>query len=153
MILEKEMQQMENALAHFNKKNESISKSGVDWHIDHNLRVIYTVCKTLQQSNEKDYKWSFNLTKSYLFLKGSFPKGRAKAPKAVVSKSEIIKEVIEGRLKTTRVLLKEIENLPKRSHFKHPVFGVLNLKESKTLLKIHTKHHLKIIDKIISSPS
>tara|TARA_B110000902_G_C13944191_1_gene451002 strand:- start:154 stop:615 length:462 start_codon:yes stop_codon:yes gene_type:complete len=153
MILEKEIQQMTNALKHFDKKDNAISKSGVDWHIDHNLRAIYIICKTLQGSEEKDYKPLFNFKRTLIFITKKFPRGKAKAPKAIVSKSIIIKEVIENRLKTTKILLKEIETLPKNSHFNHPIFGMLNLKQTTKFLQIHTTHHLKIIEDIISSHS
>ena len=144
---------MTNALKHFDKKNDAISKSGVDWHIDHNLRAIYIVCKALQQSDEKNYKSSFSFKRTLVFLTKKFPRGKAKAPKAIVSKSVIIKDVIEDRIKTTKILLKEIEKLPKNSNFIHPIFGMLNLKETIKFLGIHTTHHLKIINDIISSKS
>ena len=153
MILEKEMQLMTKALKHFDKKDVSISKAGVDWHIDHNLRAIYAVCKTLQQSKEEDYKSSFNFKRTLVFLTKKFPRGKAKAPKAIVSKSPIIKDVIEERLKTTKALLKDIEKMPKNSNFIHPIFGMLNLKQTITFLGIHTNHHLKIVNDIISSRS
>lgn len=151
MLLEKEMLQMTNALKHFDKKDNAISKSGVDWHLDHNLRVIYAVFKTLQQSHEKDYKPSFNFKRTLVFFTKKFPRGKAKAPKAIISKSAIVKDVIEDRIKTTKILLKELENLPKKSNFNHHIFGMLNLKQTTQFLQIHTAHHLKIIDDIISS--
>ena len=153
MVLEKEMQQMTNALKHFDKKSTAISKFGVDWHLDHNLRVIYAVSKALKQSDEKDYKPSFNFKRTLVFTVKKFPRGKARVPKALINDSKIVKEVIEDRLKTTQTLLNSLEKLPKKSNFIHPIFGMLNLKQTLKFLGIHTNHHLRIINDIVSSQS
>ena len=44
-----------------------------------------------------------------------------------------------------------MKELHANSNFKHPYFGVLNLKMTKRFLEIHTNHHLKIIKEILQS--
>ena len=149
MILKAEIQKIENALSHFNKENTKISKTGVDWHLDHTLRVINGISKVLIESKPEDYKWSFNFIKFLIFLKGEIPRGKGKAPKHVVASSVIIKDDVIKQIETAKKLLEKIQTLPKKSHFKHPYFGILNLKDTQKFLKIHTNHHLKIIDDII----
>jgi len=152
MILEQQLKKIEHHLEeHFSTQNEKVSNKGVDWHIDHILRVFISIGKALAKSNPKDYKWRFSLIRTLIFLKGSIPRGKGKAPKRVTAQGPIKKEDILIKLKTTRELLKQIEKLPRKNHFVHPYFGPLHVKDSKKFLRLHTDHHLKIIDDIIAS--
>ena len=150
MLLKTEIENIEQALYHFNKKNTFVSKSGVDWHLDHVLKVINGISDVLIKSNPEDYKWSFSFIKKLVFLRGKFPRGKAKAPKEVVATSTIKKDEIVKQIEYAKQQLKIVEGLPKKSHFKHPIFGTLNLRDTQKFLKIHTNHHLKIVDEIIS---
>lgn len=150
MVLKKEMDSLNQMISHADKIKKSVSIAGIDWHIDHSLRVISGVCSALQKSDPKDYRWKFNLTKLYIFTRKSIPRGKAKAPKQVVSTEKIeIKNLMEQYRDALKLLI-SIENISKNSHFKHPYFGVLNLKETERFLIIHTQHHLKIMQDIIA---
>ena len=153
MILEKEIESITNAIEHHKKQNETVSKSGVDWHIDHSLKVIIGVCGVLKKSDPKKYKWTFNFWRTIVFIVKRFPRGKAKAPKITYTNEVIEKEQLLSQLTLAKKELLEIESLPKNSHFKHPIFEVLNLKQTIKFLGLHTKHHLKITNEIISSIS
>ena len=153
MILEKEIESITNAIEHHEKQNDTISKSGIDWHIDHSLKVILAVSESLKKSDTKKYKWKFNFWRTVVFIVNRFPRGKAKAPKITYTKDLIVKEQLLSQLIIVKKNLQEIETLPENSHFKHPIFGFLNLKQTIKFLGLHTKHHLKITDEIISSLS
>ena len=153
MILVKEIEAVTNAISHFKKQNLAISKSGVDWHIDHSLKVIIGVSESLKKSDPISYKWTFSPLRTVVLIIGRFPRGKAKAPKVTYTNDDIDKSELLNQLTLVKKLLSEIEQLPKNSHFKHPIFGVLNLKQTIRFLGLHTKHHLKITDEIISSVS
>lgn len=150
MLLEKNINDLEQKIEHSDKLAANISDKAVDWHIDHSLKVIIAVLNALQNSDPADYKWKFNLIRSYIFTVGSIPRGKGKAPKSVLPKDHIIKENLFLQLEEAKNRIKFIENLPSKSNFKHPYFGILNLKMTTKFLNIHTKHHLKIINDIIS---
>jgi hypothetical protein len=124
--------------------NLNISKSDVAWHIDHSLKVINSVITVLKKSNPEDYKWKLNFKRSYFFLVGYIPRGRATAPKFVQSLDAISLKDIHRQLETGKFLI------DKKSNLKHPFVGLLNLKQAKRFLVIHTHHHLKIIDDILN---
>ncbi|MFN8364825.1 MAG: hypothetical protein U0T78_06125 [Cloacibacterium normanense] len=42
-----------------------------------------------------------------------------------------------------------IKNLPSQSYIEHPYFGHLDVKQTLKFLKIHTQHHLKIVQRHI----
>jgi hypothetical protein len=128
-----------------------VSQVDVSWHLAHSLKVLHNIIKVLQVSNPADYRWRFNLNRSFIYFINFIPRGKGKAPKAVIPANEISKEELEKEIATVRQLLDELPHLDAKNNFTHPYFGQLNLKQTKKFLAIHTKHHLKIIDDIIQS--
>ena len=151
MLIEESLNALEKVLPSFEQKQEGISAVNVGWHIDHSLKVINRVSNALKESNPKNYKGTLSFVKFYIFLTGNIPKGKVKAPKHVVENGFISKESIEKQLNIAKQNLQEIKNLPAKSHFSHPVFGMLPLKKGQRFMAIHTNHHLKIINQIIES--
>ena len=147
--LEKVLKDLENKIANQNAFNEKVSKSDVAWHIDHSLKVILAVTEALKKSNPSEYQWKFNLKRQFVYTLGFIPRGKGKAPKAVQSCDEITQESIEQQLKKVAIALEALQQLDKNSHFPHPYFGSLNLSPTLKFIKLHTHHHLKIIDDIL----
>ena len=143
------LEALENKMANHNDFNEKVSKSNVAWHIDHSLKVILAVSAAIQKSNPSEYQWKFNLKRQFVYITGYMPRGIGKAPKAVQSFDEITKESIGEQLKKAAIALAELQQLDKNSHFQHPYFGSLNLKPTLRFLKLHTHHHIKIMNDII----
>lgn len=148
-MLEQELTCIKENLKNFEIQNFSVSKATVGWHLDHSLKVINGVIGMLESSNPKDYNRSFNFVRFIVFLKGSFPRGRAKSPKRVLPPEIIIKEAIEKQLLAAEQNLKIIPALHENQHFSHPIFKQLNKKKTLKFLKLHTQHHLKIIEDIL----
>jgi hypothetical protein len=151
MLLLQQLNTLEKALEHANTINASVSEKGVDWHIDHSLKVFILTSKTLLASNPADYKWKFNKWRFIIFLKGSFPRGKAKAPKRVTPKDLITTEEIQQQLAEAKELVINLKNLPKKSNFEHPIFGMLKRDKSITFIGMHTQHHINIINDILKA--
>lgn len=149
MKLEKEISRLEECLIHEGKENTSVSANGINWHIDHSLRVIIGISKALKNSDPAEYKWKFNAKRLFVFFKNEIPRGVGKAPARVVSTEEITRESLEKLFALAKFSFLEAQTLPAKSNFMHPIFGCLNLKKSIHFMKIHTTHHQKIIDEII----
>jgi hypothetical protein len=58
---------------------------------------------------------------------------------------------IYQQLTAAKEALDKFSTLDKRHYFNHPVFGILNRNRSLRFLKIHTRHHLRIIRDIVAS--
>jgi hypothetical protein len=129
--------------------NTRVSKASVGWHIDHSLKVINAVLGAIEKSDPNDYKHQFSFIRFIVFLKGSFPRGKAKSPKRVLPPEVILKEDIVKQLNLAEEKLKIIPNLLEKQHFAHPIFKKLNKKQTLKFLKLHTKHHFKIIIDIL----
>jgi len=129
--------------------NPKISKANVAWHIDHSLKVINNVIIALQNSDPKTYKNNLSFLGRIILLIGSFPRGRAKAPKTVIPPKVILEEDIITQFKAVKKNIKLIDTLDKNAYFKHPIFGNINKAKIYRFIELHTKHHLKIIDDIL----
>jgi hypothetical protein len=149
MSIGKSMQALEKVIPFYEQHKKIVSSKNVAWHLDHSLRVINSVCDELKTSKPENYKTTFSFIKIYIFLRGSIPRGKARAPKSVVSNEEILKSTIESQLVIAKTNLQEIKNLPINSNFQHPHFGKLSLKKSQHFLAIHTNHHLAIVNDIL----
>lgn len=137
--------ELEAAISHAELVATKISNSSIAWQVDHSLRVITNICRALEKSNPADYKAKFSIVRAYIFLRGSIPRGRGKAPKIAVAQGEISIDEIKALLSLAREQIPKLQKLHKNAHFPHPYFGNLNLKPSMRFLEIHTEHHLKII--------
>ena len=151
MLLLQQIENLEKALPNANKINSSVSEKGIDWHIDHTLKVIIFASKALINSNPDDYKWKFNKWRFIIFLKGSFPRGKAKAPKRVTPKEIITSAEIQQQITEAKELVTNLKNLPKKSNFEHPLFGMLKRDKSITFIGMHTQHHINIINDILKA--
>ena len=141
--------ELETKINDFDKINVEFSKSTVGWQIDHSLKVVNGVISQLKKSSADDYKWKFNLPRFIVFRIKQLPRGKANAPKTLRTYDEILKQDLINQIETAKKLILDFHNLPKKSNFKHPYFGILNLNQSNKFLQIHTDHHLKIINDIL----
>ncbi len=144
MILKNELAEIAQLIDKGDTKNSTVSEKGVYWHLDHSLIILINVSKVLKKSDPSDFKSTFNFTRSLIFALNFIPRGKGKAPKAVHPTSDITKEELLKQFEEAKQQINSIEDLPSKSNFKHPLFGVLNLKQTLKFLKIHTNHHLKI---------
>jgi len=149
MILEKEYQELKQFLLYTERLNEKISARGVDWHLDHSLKVIIQIVNHLKESKPQDYRADFNWLRMGVFLIGKIPRGKGKSPDTVNHKGKITISELEIQLKEAHQLLQEIEQLPPKCYVNHPVFGVLNRSQTIRFLQIHTRHHVELMNDII----
>jgi len=149
MFLEKEINELESFLKSIDLEKASVSSVSVGWHIDHALRAIYVIIKSLQRSEPANYKWRFNLGRIFILTFKYIPRGTAKAPKNVISQSNINKERILVLLEKTKASIPQLSHLQPTNFFIHADAGYLKLKAAKKFLEIHTTHHIKIIEDIL----
>lgn len=129
--------------------NRKVSEKPVAWHLDHTLKVINSIYAILESSDISIYTKRFNFLRSFLFTIGHIPRGKGQSPASVLPPEEIRTENLLCQLELSRKNLKKIENLDPNVNLIHPFFGQLNKKQTIRFLKIHTKHHLKIISDIL----
>jgi hypothetical protein len=147
--LSKLIKSLEEKIPMMDAANTQISSAKVGWHIQHSLLVVNSIINGLKQSDPNTYQWKFNLNKTLIFTLGKIPRGKGKAPKVVQPKEEITQATLLESVEKANISVAELNNVQKNQYFLHPYFGHLNLKPTIKFLKIHTKHHLKIINDIL----
>ncbi len=150
MILKIELTLIEEHIKESHQFNNEVSSKAVAWHLDHSLKVILQVSAVIEKSDPTLYKWTFNIPRTLVFLIGNFPRGKGKAPKGVLPPEKITQDDLYKQIALAKNALNNMVNLPAKSNFKHPIFGILNLSQTKKFLKLHTLHHLKICNDIMN---
>ena len=148
-FLAAELVEIESMLPYRDFLSEEVSKVDVAWHLDHSLKVINEVIKKLHSSDPDEYRKEFNFKRMMVFALGRMPRGRGKSPARVLPPKEIITEDILDQVDEAELSLESLNAAHSQSHFEHPVFGLLDLEDSKKFLEIHINHHLAIIRDII----
>jgi hypothetical protein len=143
--------QLESHIVKQDIKNPKVSESTIGWQIDHSLKVINSVLKSLQSSDPSLYKNNFSLLGKFFFVLGFFPRGKAKAPKYVRPPETILENDLIAQIQLAKTNIKTIATLDKNVFFKHPIFGNINKKRVHRFLELHTNHHLKIIRDILKN--
>ena len=131
------------------KLNTAVSSVNIGWHIEHSLLVISRIIDSVTSSDPSKYEYKFDFKRTMVFLMGKFPRGKANAPDIVIPKQN--EQVnYDALFASTRLAIKNLESVKPNQYFTHPIFGKLNKQHTFVMLDIHTKHHLKIIEDIIS---
>ncbi|MEK8179616.1 DinB family protein [Flavobacterium buctense] len=144
------LNQIENHIPHHEKSNEQVSQSTIGWQLDHSLIVINSVVSQMKSSNPENYKWKFKWIRTFIQITNKIPRGKVRVPKSVKPVDVATVEELKSKLQQARNGIAELENLHPNNYFTHPFFGDLNLKRTIWFLKLHTNHHLKIVNDIIN---
>lgn len=147
--LQNQILQLENYISDFERTNAMVSISTIGWQIDHCLIIINSVMEQLEISNPEEFKPEFNFKKIIVFTTGKIPRGKVRAPKSVTPIDVATADELKIKVELAKKNSLKLEILPKKSHFKHPFFKDLNVKQTEKFLRIHNHHHLKIIEDIL----
>ena len=71
-------------------------------------------------------------------------------PQAVKPGGETSTETLKPLIEKAKQKAESFEKLSSGKFFTHPVFGDLKLSKARKIILIHTNHHIKIINDIIS---
>lgn len=148
--IEYRLDELSKFIKDIEKLDTKISSVNVGWHIEHSLLVIIKIIETVTKSDATLYRWKFNLARAILFTLNRFPRGKSTAPD-VVNPNQHEKTDFDLLFAQARQSIDALKNVDSNNYFRHPVLGNLNKKNTFIMLDIHTKHHILIINDIISS--
>ncbi len=147
--MDKQLQDIAYFIQFRDREASGVSSKPVIWHLSHSLKVINTIVGQLRMSNVADYTYKFSFMRVLVLLLGYIPRGKAKAPSVVVPLDTISTQEVLAQLDKARASLSSIAAMEALVHVKHPILGCLHKKHAQRFLKIHTKHHLKIVAQIL----
>jgi hypothetical protein len=142
-------EELESYIPQFEKSNKAVSHVTAGWHIDHAFLAISRMITGLKNANPTGYKPAFNIKRLVVFAIGKIPRGKGKAPEAVMPEGAITDELLRLHAAKTKEKIKEIPALPANAFIEHPVFGHLKTKQTMRMIEIHTRHHIGIIKDIL----
>lgn len=150
--LQKEFDQLNHYLEKGDIQNPSVSKKGIYWHVDHCFRILETVPDALRDSKKEDFAPKSSFFKWVIMNFKWIPRGKGRSPKQVLpDEDHLTLEEIKKRSDQAYHQVNSMAQLPDWTHFRHPLFGSFNKKDTVKFLKIHTRHHLKIMRDIIKT--
>jgi hypothetical protein len=149
--LKKLILELESKIPNQELLNPVVSKSSIGWHIEHILLTMNLVIESIHKSNPDNYKRTFNFNRFLVFTLNKIPRGKVKAPRLVRPQEDFTTDSLINHLEKVKTNLEKLSTLSANNYFEHPFMGQLNLKPTIRFIKIHTKHHLNIINDIIES--
>jgi Protein of unknown function (DUF1569) len=144
------LHELESKIPLLHQRNPAVSDASVAWHIEHMILAATKMANAVIHSNPADYRWQFNWRRLMVFTTGRIPRGKAKAPKAVIPQSDADAATLATHLTSLRNKLHHLGMLQPHHFFVHPYFGPLHVRHTQKAIYIHTQHHLKIINDIIA---
>lgn len=145
------LQELENKIPYSEKINTKVSQAPAGWHIQHSLLVALQIIQAVERSNPAEYQYKFNLPKFLVYTLNKIPRGKAKAPERVMPKEAFNAEKLKEDFQLLKNRLAVLETLQPHNFFIHPIFGHLHVKATVKMLKLHTRHHIDIINDIIKN--
>lgn len=130
--------------------NTNVSTSSVGWHIEHCLLTIDIITETIRQSSTEKPKTKFNIWKHAILVFQKIPRKKVKAPKIVQPQIDINAESLQQHIGKTREAIRILPHLDPKQYFMHPFLGPMNRNQTIKFLKVHTRHHLGIMNEIIN---
>lgn len=149
--LKKQLFELENKITFQDILNPLVSKSSVGWHIEHAFLVLNITIDSTEKSNPEFYKKTFNFKRFMVFMMNKIPRGKVRAPKPVQPTVQFDADSLKLHLAQSKVNLEKLYTLNPNKYFDHPFLGHLKLKSTIKFIKLHTQHHINIINDIIAS--
>jgi hypothetical protein len=127
----------------------AVSKWSVGMHVHHCCLAMIRMCQALEASTPPIPPSKSSMRAKAIFFIGRIPRGRGKSPEAALP-TDISAEELESLLDRAERMVLEAQDLDPKCWFKHFAFGVLDRDKTLRFIRIHNRHHLRIIRDITS---
>ena len=131
-------------------KSPDVSSWSVGMHIEHCCLVVSSICGALAESVPPPPPAGVSLLRSAMLKTGFIPRGRGRAPKAVIPTREPDAGELRAILDRAAADQRAARELSPEAWFRHFAFGIMNRDETLRFLAIHNAHHAKIIRDVIA---
>ncbi len=149
MSLFRDLARLAIRMKYSEESNPTISSAPVGWHIDHTLKVINYIYDELESSDTANYSPSPNPVLEYVLKKKKIERGRVHSSKEVMPPENITAEELITQLEEAKIKVIKIRMLEENQFITHHMLGQMKRAQAVKFLKIHTRHHLEIIEDIL----
>jgi len=133
-------------------RNKEISDWSIGMQIEHCLIATSRICDSVTESEPSVGKVKKSITRRLIFLTGTIPRGRGKAPERSYPSTETNEFKLLEMLSAAHSAVEKAAEVNQNCWWEHMYFGVMKRDDALRFIEIHNKHHLKIIADILASP-
>lgn len=126
-----------------------VSKWSVGMHLHHVSLAMVGVCRSLVASEPPPPKSGFNPLTTVIFISGRIPRGRGKSPEEAIPRQGIGSDELGSMLDECERWLEEAGQASPDQWYRHFAFGVLDRDRTLRFLRIHNRHHARIIQDVL----
>jgi len=123
----------------------AVSDWSVGMHVHHCCLAMIEICRAISDSTPPPPRVRWSLVTLAVFLSGRIPRGRGRSPEIALPKQDVTEVELSSLLDQCQRSVAETMKLASGSWFRHFAFGVLNRDKALKLVRIHNRHHLRII--------
>lgn len=120
-------------------------------HVHHCCLVMIGTCRVLEKSTPPPPPSRTPLIRRMAFATGRIIRGRAQSPERVVPRADISPAELISLLDEAGRQVAAAGSLEPGRWFRHFMFGVLQRDDALKFLRIHNRHHLRIISDIVAA--
>lgn len=128
-----------------------VSGWSVGMQIQHCCLAMIGVCRQILASQPPPPTSRFSPLTTLIFLSGRIPRGRGKSPEQAVPREDVSRDELMGMLDESERLLVSVRAGPAGAWYDHFKFGVMNRDLTLKFIRIHNRHHLRIISDILAA--
>jgi len=151
-----QIEQMKKAFSETEEDLAAITVPRSSWcaaaHFDHIIKVAHGTLLILAKPEPPAAPRGLNLIGRLLLALGWMPRGRAQSPDRLRGSAVTLEELQASLAELENVLERVASRTVTRPNMpilRHPTFGGLTHAQALRFVRIHTDHHLKIVQKLI----
>ncbi|MCL7967398.1 MAG: DinB family protein [marine benthic group bacterium] len=146
-----EIEALRRAAARCDTHDPDVSQWTVGMHVHHCCLATTAVCESLLASEPPTPRAPRSVLTAAVFLFGRIPRGRGKSPEQAMPEAGVSREDLDAMLDASAEGLRAVAATDPRKWFRHFSFGVMDRDRTLKFVRIHNRHHLRIIADIIKS--
>ena len=148
--IQKQCETIRNAIVTGDTFSPDVSAKSSYWQLDHLLQVCLSISRVMDFPKDPlSTRIKSPYVRAFVLITTYIPRGGGKAPDIVLPKTDKNQADLLEMLDQWEQKLPKLAQLDPDAGFDHPMFGWFRRDSTLRFIRIHTKHHLKIVHDIL----
>lgn len=139
------------AAEHAERGASFVSKWTVGEHVHHCCLTMIGVVRTLEKSTQPPPPPRKSVPRSVVFITGHIPRGRARSPEHVLPQQALAPEKLLSLIDESVREIGRARSFDRGTWMRHPIFGPLHRDDALKFVRIHNRHHVRIVRDILKT--